>query len=113
MQQPSRPEARVIILKNIVGPGEVDETLDEEIGVECSKHGEVLSVVIFEVTEKSYPQHAAVRVFVEFKSVKAAIAAVNDLNGRYFGGRVVHADFFNVDKFEGNDLAPEPDEDRV
>jgi hypothetical protein len=35
------PPSRVIVLRNVVPPGAVDESLDEEIGVECSKYGEV------------------------------------------------------------------------
>jgi len=37
---------RVILLRNVVPPGEVDESLDEEVGVECSKHGEVTRCVL-------------------------------------------------------------------
>ena len=36
-------------------------------------------------------------------------AAVVDLNGRYFGGRVVKAGFYNLDKFRHYDLAEEQD----
>ena len=32
--------------------------------------------------------------------------AVIDLNGRYFGGRVVRASFFSEDRFSKFDLAP-------
>ena len=32
--------------------------------------------------------------------------AVIDLNGRYFGGRVVQASFFPPDRFSKLDLAP-------
>lgn len=34
-----------------------------------------------------------------------SIPAVVDLNGRYFGGRVVKACFYNLDKFRVLDLA--------
>lgn len=33
------------------------------------------------------------------------LSAVVDLNGRYFGGRVVKACFYNLDKFRVLDLA--------
>lgn len=36
-------------LKNMVGPGEVDEDLEPETAEECSKYGEVEKCVIFEV----------------------------------------------------------------
>ena len=45
---PPGPATRVILLKNMVAPGEVDEKLDEEVGVECSKHGQVTRYVLVE-----------------------------------------------------------------
>lgn len=104
--RPVHPPSRVLILENIVGPGEVDESLDEEIGIECSKFGEVLSVLIFEVTEKEYPPDKAVRVFVEFDTQVAADKALQELNGRYFGGRSILVDYYDQKRFDSNDLAP-------
>jgi len=37
------------------------------------------------------------------------LSAVIDLNGRYFGGRVVKACFFNLDKFRRLDLSADVD----
>ena len=37
------------------------------------------------------------------------LSAIIDLNGRYFGGRVVKACFYNLDKFRRLDLASEMD----
>ncbi|XP_058046836.1 splicing factor 45 isoform X2 [Ahaetulla prasina] len=51
------------------------------------------------------PDDEAVRIFLEFERVESAIKAVVDLNGRYFGGRVVKACFYNLDKFRVLDLA--------
>lgn len=39
--QPVGPATRVILLKNMVGPGEVDDNLDEEVGIECSRFGTI------------------------------------------------------------------------
>lgn len=47
----------------------------------------------------------AVRVFLEFSKVEQAIKAVVDLNGRYFGGRMVRAFFYDVDKYRKGQLA--------
>ncbi|CAF4042338.1 unnamed protein product, partial [Rotaria magnacalcarata] len=94
---------KVILLKNMVGPGEVDDILDSETKEECQKYGEVEKCLIYEITD--VPEDEAVRIFVEFKRVESAIKAVVDMNGRYFGGRVVKAKFYNVDKFRQFDLA--------
>ena len=51
------------------------------------------------------PQNEAVRIFVEFKTLPSAIKALTDLNGRFFGGRVVKATFYNFDKFQRLELA--------
>ena len=35
---------------------------------------------------------------------------VNDLQGRFFGGRTIKAGYFNEERFETNNLAPLQDE---
>lgn len=93
---------KVVLLRNMVGRGEVDEDLEEETKEECEKYGKVVKCVIFEIAE--VPDDEAVRIFLEFERVESAIKAVVDLNGRYFGGRVVKACFYNLDKFRILDL---------
>lgn len=97
---------KVILLRNMVGPGEVDDDLESETKEECSKYGEVIRCLIYEIPNKKVPDDEAVRIFLEFRRVESAIKAVVDLNGRYFGGRVVKASFFDVDKFNRFELAP-------
>ena len=63
---------RVVLLRNMVGPGQVDEDLEDEVANECSKYGQVKSVMIFEVTTPGYPDHQAVRIFVEFERMEQA-----------------------------------------
>lgn len=98
MKNPSK----VILLRNMVGPGEVDDDLEPETKEECSKYGDVASCVIFEMPQ--LPAEEAVRIFVEFKRVESAIKAVVDLNGRFFGGRTVKAGFFDFKRFKNLDL---------
>ncbi|XP_018319487.1 splicing factor 45 [Agrilus planipennis] len=99
MKSPSK----VVVLRNMVGPGEVDDELEPEVKDECNtKYGEVGSVIIHEFMDKE-PEEA-VRIFVEFKRIESAIKAVVDLNGRFFGGRQVRACFYDADKFDNLQL---------
>jgi len=47
--QPNIPPSRVVLLTNLVGAGEVDDTLQEETAEECEKYGgkiEIFSDII-------------------------------------------------------------------
>ncbi|KAH8421242.1 hypothetical protein KR009_006607 [Drosophila setifemur] len=95
MKSPSK----IVLLRNMVGPGDVDDELEPEVKDEChTKYGEVNSVIIHEAFD-TVPEDA-VKIFVEFKRIESAIKAVVDLNGRFFGGRQVRALFYNYDKFK-------------
>ncbi|KAL4702969.1 hypothetical protein ACJJTC_008747 [Scirpophaga incertulas] len=102
-QEPSITEimkspSKVVLLRNMVGPGDVDDELEPEVKDECNtKYGDVMKVIIFELPNA--PADEAVRIFVEFKRIESAIKAVVDLNGRFFGGRQVKAGFYDVEKF--------------
>jgi len=99
MKNPSK----VVLCKNMVGPGDVDDDLEPEVKEECNgKYGDVNKVVIFEMP--NVPPEEAVRIFIEFKRVESAIKAVVDLNGRFFGGREVQARFYDQDKFSNLSL---------
>lgn len=88
--------------------GQVDDSLEDEVGEECSKYGQISSILIFEVTEPGYPPEQAVRIFVQFERMESAMKALIDLEGRFFGGRTVRATFFQESRFEQQDLAPNP-----
>jgi len=62
-----------------------------QIGVELSKYGQVEDVRIFEVLSAGYDPAEAVRIFVQFDRVDAAVKANIDLQGRFFGGKEVRA----------------------
>jgi len=68
-------------------------------------------VLIFEVTEPNFLEEEAVRVYVQFEQQTAAAAALRELSGRLFGGRVVRVRYFNESRFEKGDLAPKRGED--
>ncbi|KAF6209569.1 hypothetical protein GE061_015317 [Apolygus lucorum] len=95
--------SKVVLLKNMVGPGEVDEELEPEVKDECNtKYGDVVRVIIYELP--NVVPEEAVRIFVEFKRIESAIKAVVDLNGRFFGGRQVMAGFYPWEKLENLEL---------
>lgn len=93
-----------------VGPGEVDDDLEGEVAEECSKFGTVTRVLIFEITETNFPHEEAVRIFVQFERAEHATKALIELEGRFFGGRIVHACFYDEERFGNNELAPMPGE---
>lgn len=101
---------RVMLLRNMVGPGEVDDELEDEVASECAKYGTVTRVLIFEITEPNFPVDEAVRIFVQFERSEETTKALIDLDGRYFGGRTVRAGFYDEDRFGRNELAPLPGE---
>lgn len=116
--------------QNMVGPGEVDDELQDEVREECTeKYGAVDKCVVFEVTGRPVPPEEAVRIFVKFKlpadaqkgascvwshgeatltrrlmQLLAIIAAVAGLSGRFFGGRKVRAGLFDDAKFDRMEL---------
>ncbi len=96
----------VILLTNMVGPGEVDDTLQEETAMECEKFGPVVRCLIFEVQNGKVPPEEAVRIFVKFGSMFSAEKALKDLDGRFFGGRQVRGQFFDEKRFDSLQLAP-------
>ncbi|KAG2498604.1 hypothetical protein HYH03_003353 [Edaphochlamys debaryana] len=98
--------SRVICMRNMVGPGQVDEELEEEVGQELTKYGKVLSVLIFEVTTPGYVEEEAVRIFVQFERQESATKAAVDLQGRFFAGRQVRVCFFPEERFTADELAP-------
>ncbi|CAI5732786.1 unnamed protein product [Peronospora destructor] len=96
--------SRVVLLQNMVGPGEVDEELQDEVKGECSEtYGPVAKCVIYEVTERVPPEEA-VRIFVEFTNPGDATKALTGLHGRFFGGRKVKAVYYDESKFERMEL---------
>lgn len=68
-------ESRVVILNNMVGPDDVDQSLQEEIQEECSKYGKVGHVIIYNERQHDIPgaetdsSNVIVKIFVEFSSM--------------------------------------------
>lgn len=68
MKNPSK----VVLLKNMVGPGEVDSDLEPETKEECSKYGEVNRCHIYEARDYE-SEEDGVRIFIQFERVESAI----------------------------------------
>ncbi|XP_046386037.1 poly(U)-binding-splicing factor half pint isoform X5 [Ischnura elegans] len=101
-------ESRVVILRNMVEPEDVDETLQEEIQDECSKFGVVDRVIIYNEKQSEDEDDDAeiiVKIFVEFSNNSEAESARDALNGRYFGGRLVKAELYDQALFDHSDFS--------
>lgn len=101
-----QPQSVVVVLKNMVGPEDVDEDLQEEIEEECGKYGEVERVIIYQ--EKQGEDDKApviVKIFVEFKDSSSARKAKEALHNRFFGGRVLIAQIYDQELYENQDLS--------
>ncbi|XP_039282562.1 poly(U)-binding-splicing factor half pint isoform X2 [Nilaparvata lugens] len=100
-------ESRVVILRNMVAPEDVDESLQEEIQDECSKFGAVDRVIIYNEKQSEDDDDAEiiVKIFVEFSQMREAEAARDALNGRFFGGRLVRAELYDQALFDHSDFS--------
>ena len=101
-----QPESVVVVLKNMVGPDDVDEELQEEIEEECGKFGEVERVIIYQ--EKQGEDDDApiiVKIFVEFKDSASAKKSKDALHNRFFGGRIVVAQIYDQELYENQDFS--------
>ena len=56
-----------------------DQEIRDDVIEECSKHGGVLHLYV----DKASPQG---NVYVKCPTISAAVASVNSLHGRFFGG---------------------------
>ncbi|XP_056645556.1 poly(U)-binding-splicing factor half pint isoform X1 [Diorhabda sublineata] len=100
-------DSRIVILRNMVGPEDVDDMLQEEIQEECSKFGSVERVIIYneKQSEEDDDSDVIVKIFVEFTETTASEKARDALNGRYFGGRLVQASLYDQTLFDHSDFS--------
>ncbi|KAJ3297484.1 hypothetical protein HK104_000443 [Borealophlyctis nickersoniae] len=79
---------RCILLKNMFGPEDMteenwDKELEEDVQSECSKYGKVVHIAV----EKDTEGH----IYMKYNSIPEASAALQGLNGRFFGGKQIEA----------------------
>lgn len=99
-------ETTTIVVKNVVGPGEVDPDLKAEVVEECSKYGKILDSKIIDLSTLGLKcdETEAVRIFLKYQDVVQSKLAVEGLNDRFFAGRTLRCTFYDVAKFDKNEL---------
>ncbi|XP_031148701.1 poly(U)-binding-splicing factor PUF60 isoform X3 [Sander lucioperca] len=101
-----KSESTVMVLRNMVGPEDIDDDLEGEVTEECGKFGCVNRVIIYQ--EKQGEEEDAdiiVKIFVEFSMASEMNKAIQALNDRWFGGRKVVAEVYDQDRFNSSDLS--------
>uniref|UniRef100_A0A671XYZ9 Poly-U binding splicing factor b n=1 Tax=Sparus aurata TaxID=8175 RepID=A0A671XYZ9_SPAAU len=102
----NQAESTVMVLRNMVGPEDIDDDLEGEVTEECGKFGSVNRVIIYQ--EKQGEEEDAdiiVKIFVEFSMASEMNKAIQALNDRWFGGRKVVAEVYDQDRFNSSDLS--------
>ncbi|KAI1902083.1 hypothetical protein AGOR_G00041060 [Albula goreensis] len=101
-----KQESTVMVLRNMVGPEDIDDDLEGEVTEECGKFGAVNRVIIYQ--EKQGEEDDAeviVKIFVEFSMASEMNKAIQALNNRWFGGRKVIAEVYDQERFDNSDLS--------
>lgn len=98
-EAPARQGLEVLLLENLVAPGEADEDLPEEVREECGRFGAVRDVRVREVGAARH-----VRVFVRFEDAAGGARAAAAMHGRWFGKRRVRARAYDREAFAAGDL---------
>ncbi|XP_071947671.1 poly(U)-binding-splicing factor PUF60-like isoform X2 [Antedon mediterranea] len=101
-----KSESNVVVLRNMVDISELDDDLEGEVTEECGRFGVVNRVIIYQERQgEEEDAEVIVKIFVKFSEPEEATSAVDNLNGRWFGGRMVRAEIFEKDKFEAGDFS--------
>lgn len=99
-------ESTVLLLKNMVGPDDVDEELQAEIEEECNKYGKVENVIIYQERQSEEADaEIHVKIFVEFVLPEQVKKAKGALDGRFFGGRTVTAFVYDQELYDQQDFS--------
>ncbi|XP_023688610.1 poly(U)-binding-splicing factor PUF60-B isoform X2 [Paramormyrops kingsleyae] len=102
----ARHMSTVMVLRNMVGPEDIDDDLEGEVTEECGKFGTVNRVIIYQ--EKQGEEEDAeiiVKIFVEFSMASEMNKAIQALNNRWFAGRKVVAEVYDQERFNNSDLS--------
>ncbi|XP_062850033.1 poly(U)-binding-splicing factor PUF60-B [Trichomycterus rosablanca] len=95
----------VMVLRNMVGPEDIDDDLEGEVTEECGKYGGVNRVIIYQERQgEEEDAQIIVKIFVEFSSAEEMNKAIQALNNRWFAGRKVVAEVYDQERFNRSDL---------
>ncbi|PWA32770.1 hypothetical protein CCH79_00020367 [Gambusia affinis] len=95
-----------MVLRNMVGPEDIDDDLEGEVTEECGKFGQVRRVIIYQERQgEEDDADVIVKIFVEFSEAAHRNRAIQALNNRWFGGRKVAAEVYDQDRFDASDLS--------
>ncbi|KAL4234025.1 RNA-binding protein 39 [Mactra antiquata] len=75
-----------------------DQEIRDDVIEECSKHGGVLHIFVDKASGNG-------NVYVKCPTIAAAVASVNSLHGRYFGGKIITAAYVPLPNYHS--LFPE------
>lgn len=94
-----------MVLRNMVGPEDIDDDLEGEVTEECGKYGGVNRVIIYQERQgEEEDAQIIVKIFVEFSSAEEMNKAIQALNNRWFAGRKVVAEVYDQERFNRSDL---------
>ncbi|XP_041847484.1 poly(U)-binding-splicing factor PUF60a isoform X2 [Melanotaenia boesemani] len=101
-----KQESTVMVLRNMVGPDDIDDDLEGEVTEECGKFGLVKRVIIYQERQgEEDDADVIVKIFVEFSEAAEMNRAIQALNNRWFGGRKVVAEVYDQERFDSSDLS--------
>ncbi|CAH8575212.1 unnamed protein product [Dicrocoelium dendriticum] len=101
---PPPPVPGILVLRNMVGPEDCDDELEDEVVGECSQYGHVERVLLHQQLD-TQTNTIIVKVFVHFSTYDAVQRAVEALNGRYFARRQIIAEPYDLHAFASNDFS--------
>ncbi|XP_051559677.1 poly(U)-binding-splicing factor PUF60-B isoform X2 [Myxocyprinus asiaticus] len=99
-------KSTVMVLRNMVGPEDIDDDLEGEVMEECGKYGAVNRVIIYQERQgEEDDSEIIVKIFVEFSDAEEMNKAIQALNNRWFAGRKVVAELYDQERFNSSDLS--------
>lgn len=102
--------SNIVVLRNMVTEDdELDDGLQMEVYEECSKYGAISQVVIYvEKDSKELPSNRmadGIKIFIKYQNSEGSVRAKHALDGRFFGGRQVSAQYYNRVAFRLHDYS--------